>query len=64
LVHEPGQVLGDVPRKLAVSPDDPVPGHGDDALEGLRHAQRDVNNPAGSKHRADLDGLTPAESLG
>jgi hypothetical protein len=53
-----------MPRELTVASDDPVPGHGDDALEGLRHAPRDVNNPAGRKHRADLDGLTPAESLG
>jgi hypothetical protein len=53
-----------MPRKLALAPDDPVPGHGDDALEGLWHGPRDVNNPHESKRRADLDGLTPAESLG
>jgi hypothetical protein len=53
-----------MPRQLAVAPDDAVPGHGDDALEGLGHDPRDVNNPCESKRRRDLDGLTPAESLG
>jgi hypothetical protein len=53
-----------MPRKLTVASDDPVPGHGDDALEGLGHGPRNVNNPCKSKRRADLDGLTPAESLG
>jgi len=53
-----------MPRKLTFAPDDPVSGHGDDALEGLGHGSRDVNNPREGKHRADLDGLTPAESLG
>jgi hypothetical protein len=53
-----------MPRKLPFAPDDPVPGYGDDALEGLGHGSRDVNNPREGKHRADLDGLTPAESLG
>ena len=53
-----------MPRELALAPDDPVTGHGDDALEGFGHESRDVNNPRKSKRRADLDGLTPAESLG
>jgi hypothetical protein len=53
-----------VPRQLSLSPDDPVPGHGDDALEGLGHGNRNVNNPCESKRWAVLDGLTPAEWLG
>ena len=40
LVHEPGQVLRDMPRELASPADDPVTGDGDDTLEGLRHGPK------------------------
>ncbi len=40
LVHEPGQVLRNVPRKPAARADDPVTGHGDDALEGFGHGPK------------------------
>ena len=40
LVHEPGQVLGNMPRKPAARADDPVAGHGDDAMEGFWHGPK------------------------